>query len=206
MSNSANSYLPSHRLVFSFQPRAASTSIKRALMEALGVDLDPKIIDSKQLESLNRQSASQLRDLAKHALILAFVREPAARLESCYRHFFCSGRPLKKNQRLARQLRMRPNNGSLSTFVERAVQIPDEAADHHIASMTYSTPVWHKVFRFEDGFEWDRVRAIAAERGLKLGGLGHYNKSRSYDSELTDRHRELIRDRYAADYEAFGYK
>jgi len=206
MSAYTNSYLEAHGLVFSFQPRAGSTSIRRALMKAIGVELEHDRIHADQLHHLNRQAHDELRVVADHAVTLVFVRDPAARLESCYRHFFRNGRPAKKEQSLARQLRMKPNEGSLRTFVERVAETPDEIANKHITSMTWNTPVWDEVFRFEDGYEWDVVRKIAASRGLNLGPLGHHNKSPSYASELDDDMRQIIYQRYRADYEEFGYQ
>ena len=143
-------------------------------------------------------------------LKIAFVRNPWARLVSCW-----------QNKTIDNLHRTWPNYGfyqgmKFSAFARMVVEIPHHESDKHWRSMAYDLTdnngncLADYVAKCESlAYDWDVARGIiAGRRGLQLPAVPHRNKSehRHYSTYYTDELAALVGDYYAQDINLFDYE
>ena len=132
----------------------------------------------------------------------AFVRDPRARLVSCWRDKIlkpraAGARPLGLEERASLQ--------DFGDFVQYVVQHDPTTCDHHFRPQTQLVDVEHVDFigRFEN-FEND-TRTVFEQLGIPAV-LPHANRSSStHDDPYTPSLLAQVEEYYAADLEAFSY-
>ena len=150
------------------------------------------------------------REAVADLFTFSFVRNPFTRLLSCYRDKVLYPRAADWPYLYDREGLCFPIDGSFADFVEWVAAIPDVAADRHFKSQAYSL--------YESDHclvDWiGRIETIhddwhtVAERCDLPRTLAHRKKQQvslslgeAYDARLV----EQVRQRYAADFERFGY-
>lgn len=190
-----NLHLPAYRLIACFHRKAASSSLRDAFLSAAGVK-EPgapfKRVQVRQLWVPPEKVREMRHD--DNCRVVTFVRHPEERVRSAWH-----------GSSARRQLRAK----NWDDFVRKVAQTPDRKIDKHLRGQLYAMgtePTPGYGFTLE-GTEWRYVQQELHDYcGLELPPLGRFNVSKSHDAPWTDEQRGLIRDRYAADYEAFGYK
>ena len=192
--------LPAHRLTVMLVPKAANSSIKWALLKALGID-DPgdRLHAHPALGLLPAPEA--LRRYPGH-MVAAFVRNPYARLVSCYVQKIRTWRC--ESQGFARLGFSR--DMPFAAFVDRVAARP--LANLHFA------PQWDLIGRRApdllgrvESLAADWARLQLARPGLALPPLTHRNASRHgpYRGYFDDHARGLAGDAYEDDCRILGY-
>ncbi|MCH5375255.1 MAG: sulfotransferase family protein [Planctomycetes bacterium] len=141
-----------------------------------------------------------------------FVRDPWARLFSCYRDKIV-GPTVRDQPFILGRFGLVPGM-PFADFVRRVAEIPDEQADGHFVSQFFALsfqgqPVVDYIGRFENlPADWDHVRQRFGLDPLPWAPVGSarprldFQWHRScYTPELV----ALVRERYAADIQHFGY-
>lgn len=200
-------FLPRFRLVLSLTPKAANTSIKQAMLEAM------KRRVRLRTNGYRAYHRSWLRlDLSEASpdyLVIGVVRNPEDRLKSCFKNKI---RDRGTTEPLRQQYGW-PESLDFSEFVDRVCEIPDENADVHFRGQVYSMSVDGElrpdhIIRFEDltaGPGWTRFRELVENQtGLQLRkDLPHRNATDSRPLSVDPKTRAKIRERYAEDYQIF---
>jgi hypothetical protein len=188
-------------------PKVANTSIKLAILKAYGRKTD-KIHAQGVFECVSTKEAKRFRHR------IAFVRDPLARLASCWKDKIVvrtDGRFLPGLNKLGFSPGM-----DFEDFVERVASIPDDrcgGAAHHFRSMSYSLCdgdgiVPNLVGRFETIDEdWGRVQELFRKiGGPELPALTHERRTDSFDRKYSPRARALALQRFAKDVRVFRYR
>jgi GT2 family glycosyltransferase/glycosyltransferase involved in cell wall biosynthesis/tetratricopeptide (TPR) repeat protein len=193
-------------LLFAHVPKCAGQSISSYLCERFG---EPALTDNAFLDMpYNRRwsrtspqhiPAEVLRRLFPQGFFsasFAFVRDPAARIESVFHY------QRDKERLIAPEVR----------FEDWVMGLPELvgadpwAFDGHVAPMACAVPDDARVFRLEDGFvaftDWLDSRYGASE--LRVPMLNTRTASREH-APLSERARAVVEDVYAEDYQRFGY-
>ena len=211
---------PDRSFLYVVVPKAANSTIKRALWKMQSVDVDDgSAMDALHAgpgpyDSLGDLSAAELRAVLEGGATFrfTFVRNPFGRLASTYRN-----KVLRLNgnraTRFLEGLGLRPDaTPSFSDFVRRVASLSDAGADWHWVSQHRSAMVHlidydfiGRVENFEKDFRsvLDRIGAPqgvhSPEQNLNqtqaLGGAGLFTE------ELA----EIAYRRYRTDFEIFGY-
>ena len=192
-----NIILREHGLIFMCIPKAANTSIKMALQQALGLRGDPHRV----FETCDKLEA-KVFDGEK----IAFTRNPVDRLRSCYIDKVCRA-PFPAFIR-----RGIPHGASFDEFIDHVCETPDQDADQHFRAQSYDlmiddTMVPTFVGSVENiDVEWATVQEMCEKRGLHgVPSLPHANRTDA-DFHIPDNTLARIRQRYAEDFKAFGYE
>lgn len=215
-----NILLGEYRAIYFFLPKVACSSLKHFMAKLL--DLDP----SSDVHDLPFPSVP--KPLLRSPLYADFykfviVRNPWDRLVSCY----CNkiGPPEVTNQSLekgvAREFLRSGFRGkgnfwggmSFSDFVDSVSRIDDRHAESHFRSQSFGlddmirTGRMNYVGRFEN-LERD-FREICAEGGIPHRALARHNvstKKGHYTEYYTRETWDVVKERYSADIELFGYE
>jgi hypothetical protein len=193
-------------------PKAGSGTIRmtvlRALREQAGADL-PK---SALWRYVRFVRAADLAAMRPSCFTFAFVRDPYARLVSCYRHKIEV--PRRQGKRLSPIFWPYGRAFSLQmdfpAFVRAVAEVPDERAEKHFRSQTRflfrdGKPVVDFIGRLE-AFETDwaevcrRTRLQPVARAYNVTGAP-IRLEDWYDAELL----ALVNARYAEDFSRLGY-
>jgi hypothetical protein len=212
--------LDRHNAVYIETPKVACTSIKVALARIAGVDL--RAADGNPHEAQWPTPASgpaSSGPLFPGLFAFAFVRNPWARLVSCYRdkiggevdgYTYFTIRPGVANC-LARFDVMRAGM-SFDEFVRAVATIPDDEADAHFRSQhTFVTggdgqPAIDFIGRYERIAEdFQLVGRTIGLPALELPRLQAVREPAAYATFYTAETRQLVAERYARDIELFGY-
>lgn len=193
-----NIILMEHGLVFMLQPKAANTSIKMAVMKALGITGNPHRV----FENVEKDQ------IPNGFLKIAFVRHPESRIQSCWRdkvngQVFHGG--FRRHPKIVHHM-------PFGDFVRIVHGIPDERSEQHIRSQ------YHELYHNDDlvpdyvghvesiDDDWEAVRwIVSAHTALALPPLERSNESAGIRPTWTVGDRALVYERYRQDYEAFGY-
>lgn len=211
-----------HRFVYCVLQKVACTSIKTSLAPLLGVDGETpirkdgtsaihRVLKESGHQIDRRQFLEGLEGIYGDYFKFAFVRNPYDRLLSCY---------LQKATPSTRGKLFPPRYKDVvlyqgmpfREFVEAVYRIPDEAADPHYRSqhVTLLDPegrlIPQCIGRFEnlrEDFAYILRRLGANDRGSSLPHLTRSPEKTGdyYDPEI----RELVAERFARDFELFGY-
>jgi len=198
-------------------PKAANTSIKTALVGSLGLPTIPglgptrdkywRIVAPRKVDIIRPRTFATT---ARYANYWSFsvVREPAARLVSCYKN------KIKRNKRLSPSLLKLgfDRKMSMDDFVHHACALGDEVTDVHLQSqasiLVHAGRLLPKlIVRVEelDG-QWPHVQErVRAHAGVELARLKHANRTDGVrrQSPLGPELLELVRARYSEDYRLF---
>ena len=183
-----------HRAVFRLVPKVASTSVERALRES----------SEGPLVKLRETS---LDDVPRDYFSFTFVRNPLDRLVSIFMHR-TNNYHLKHYNKAMAFLGRDPSD--FAVFVAFSCAIPDSIADIHLRSQHgfLADPTGRLDIDFIGRFErlGDDFGRVAERLGLSAT-LPHLLKSkrRSFAEYYTPELQERVAERYAADFEAFGY-
>jgi hypothetical protein len=192
-------------------PKCANTSIKRAFMQMYGLKGNPH--GPGKFQTISKWTAGYKYP---HFFKFAFVRNPYARLLSCYQN------KIKGEQfhfPFAR-FGFAPDTG-FQEFVETVSKYPDFLSDQHFRSQSYELVItddvkepWvvpdfiGKVETIEQ--DWaEAARRVREISGRNLPILPRENPDKGdtrpwqdyYDDYLVS----LVQRRYSADFEVFGY-
>jgi chondroitin 4-sulfotransferase 11 len=203
-------HLPEYKALFLSQPKVASTSLLPFVGRLAGIELDYTRQDFRR--RLPGYPRDQVHTLVDH-FRFGFVRNPWARLVSCYAHSFIrirdKGRdclpPYFRNAHCFR-LEM-----SFDEFAEVVATLPDQSTDPHARSQhTFLTDTaGHRLADFVGRLEtlqqdW---RHVCARAGFPRSDLPHENRSTHgpYRAYYSRRLRDLVAQRYARDLQEWGY-
>lgn len=188
--------LNQHNLNLYLAPRAASTSIKRTILESV----------NQWDEHPHRNPYLRDREvLGETALnlwypVVAVVRHPIDRLKSVYRHLVC-------DQYWKSFERYGITPGILwDEFIQRVISVDPDDTDIHLRPMSFLFDQWqidiNLLIKYEQlTKQWEAVRRIS---GVNLPRLEHENAS-CVQVEASDENNDLIRQYYAKDFELFDY-
>lgn len=182
--------------------KAANTSIKWALAEALGLKIE-NIYAPSNFEYTDKHT---IAGLGEDWLIISIVRNPYTRLMSCWADKIMGDRPFFGAHHPEIKHHM-----PFKDFVDAVADIPDHKADQHIRAQTWDLCVDdrllpHCVLPLEHiGIGWPWVRALVHEHcGLDLDSLPHCRET-EIEVIMDDESKEKIRNRYARDFEVLEY-
>jgi len=205
-----NIVLTGKGLTFMLIPKVANTSIKVAMLNAIGINAKwPGLNGFMANAHANRHifyTADKAQLSNSDDLKIAFVRNPYDRIMSCYRN-----KVVQTHHRAFEKYGIWQNI-SFDQFIRSIERIPDERADQHFRSQYYE--LYHNddlvpdfVGRFENlGDDWKKVQHLVDDQcGISLPDLPHTNRSRPIPIEMAESVRDMIARRYANDFEAFGY-
>lgn len=214
--------LKPYRAIYIPIPKVACTSFKTAFADLLGVDLNKAGGDPHRVLFPSPVPVEALRGLLYPGFYrFAFVRNPWARLVSCYRdkignevktggHTHFTIRPGIANC-LARFDAFEAGM-SFEAFVDAVASIPDDVADEHFRSQyTFvTTRKGEMAVDFVGRYERlsDDFRIVREKTGLpeiELPRLQAAGKSAKYVSYYTPETRDKVSERFRRDIETFGY-
>lgn len=186
-----------HKLCFMLIPKCANTSIKLAIMSALGKD--PRVNPHAAFDTMRTE------DIPADFLTVTVLRNPVSRIQSVWKD--------KVRDKVHRGFRVHPEiteGMSLRAFVEAVSRIPDEDAEQHFRSQfwhlydgsRYVPDVTARVETLKK--DWKRIRrAVKIHSGLVLpSSLPRANTSEGellWDSYLSS----LVNERYATDFDMY---
>lgn len=211
--------IPKHKLIYIEVPKAGCTTMKSFLARTVnGIDLEnpldyherrksgllaPSDIGFQQFEALLHEP---------ELLIFTVVRNPFARLRSCYLDKFASldiGDP--KNAWLARQIVGRPRKQerilSFERFVEQACSTAATTRNPHWMPMSRIVPSVHPIMVVKLESLTDGIRPILDRLGCTENILQRpLNTTKPFGSvEWTGPMLQRVKEAYADDFLRFGY-
>lgn len=203
-----NAVLREHGIVFMLLPKVANTSIKIAILKALGRPAD-NVHMQGVFECVSKEEAKGF----PHRI--AFVRDPLSRLASCYRDKIV----LQTDGQFLvgfRKLGFSPGMSFLK-FIERVADIPDEkstGAAQHFRSMSHDLCEGDRVLpnvlgRDENlAADWAHVqRYVRDVSGLELPVLTHERETAGRaEAKYCPRGKAFALQRYRDDVRLFGYR
>ena len=203
-------HVPEYKALFLAQPKVASTSLLPFIGRLAGIDIDYTRQDFRHhLPGYPRDDVHALVDHFR----FAFVRNPWARLVSCYAHTFIRVRD-KGRDRLPPYFK-NPDcfrlDMSFEEFAEAVVTLPDDRIDPHARSQhtflidSQGRTLPDFVGRLET-LEQD-WRHVCARAGFPSLELPHENRSRHrpFREYYSPRLRDLVADRYRRDLQEWRY-
>jgi chondroitin 4-sulfotransferase 11 len=203
-------HVPAYKAVFLSQPKVASTSLLPFVGHLAGIDIDYTQLDfRRRLPGYPREEVHRLVDHFR----FGFVRNPWARLVSCYAHTIVRTRERGRNClppffRNAESFRL---DMSFDEFAEAVVTLPDEQIDAHARSQytflvdSSGRALADFVGRFENLQEdW---KYVCARTGFPFVETPHLNRSNHgpYRDYYSPRLRDLVSGRYARDLHEWSY-
>jgi hypothetical protein len=178
----------------------ANSSIKRAFFESMGL-FPEKEHASGLLNYATKQQIDQSPFWS-----FAVVRNPINRAVSCWKNKCFKSWRAEYGQRFKIYQRM-----PFDAFVEAIHAVPDHeatGAGQHFRGQFYDISIGGRLIpdhigRFEQIEEtWQEVQERSS---IPLPDLKHFNKSVKDNPPMSNATIELLRERYAADFEAFAY-
>lgn len=197
--------LRKYETVFFCIPKVANTSIKAAILTALGYKVDENL--PHKHPALNIHTPGVIAKRYMKYLKLAIVRNPWDRLVSCYTNKICTDPVLLAGfHNLGFYYKM-----PFDKFVKLVQKKPD--ANVHFSSqlkaLSYNGQVLPEIIgRFENIDDiWLDFRSMCS---LELGDLPHYNADRldrpHYSEFYNAKNRQIVADIYAPEIDYFGYE
>ena len=197
-------FLPQDNLGYIQIPKVASRSIRIALIDHFSGQ-DSARFDKQKLKEFSEIHSehikqSQIRKQHTDAFIFSFVRHPYARILSCYKNKVAM--PIsEKNIFACHDINL---NDSFDTFVDKICDIPDRDADRHFRSQSWFlinedqllTDFVGKLENIES--DWDYL-----SQRFKLPAIPHRNATQKTITEISNRNKQLIQQRYHDDFNHF---
>jgi len=204
-----NICLKKYRTVAMCIPKCANTSIKRALMDATGRTGNPH--GPKKFTYCSKWTA---HFKYKKFFTFAFVRNPYARIYSCWKNKVRGDRFHKSFRRFG----IGPNT-SFDQFVDIVFRWPDSLSEQHFRSQfseLYLVDIAKHPVLVPDFIgkvetidcDWMLVQEVCIKSGLKLPDLGHENHTGAgddYRQHYNPATRGMVATRYQHDLEYFCY-
>lgn len=202
---------PRWGMAWMLMPKAASTSIRRSLATHLGLPSGPDEVH--YLDEFQGLATSDVLRLQRERGYLAVgsIRHPVTRLASCWYDKLIDD----YYSEFVAYPEFRPGM-PFAAFVEAVAGIPDVDAEPHFRSMAWD--LVHDGAVVPDLLvdqrtlvkDWNRVRAHVAWRSTPHAWLPDLTRERPRDwrshlGAVSGRTLEMIHQRYAADFAAFGY-
>ncbi len=194
-------------------PKAGSGTIRMQVLRQLREQAGPDLPKETLWRYVRFVPAGDLPGLQPPRFSFGFVRDPYARLVSCYRHKIL--RPRGEGKRLSPLFAVYGRAFSLHMdfpqFVRAVAAVPDERAEKHFRSQTRflyraGRPLVDFVGRLERFDEdWAEVcrhtRLQPVARTYNVTGADHLRLEEWYDPALL----ALVERRYAEDFALLGY-
>lgn len=217
MADPNNALIADHCLVLMFVCKAANTSIKHAIGDAVrlpdyGLPADEFAPHRKfDLYFPTPNKLSILRLKQENYRVIGFARHPLARVVSCYKN--------KIRDRLHKPFTRKYGNQvwqnmPFQSWCEFLCQVPDGISDQHFRSASWGMIgddgrlIPDRIFRVDDQNWWDELRNDLIEwSGLDIGSERFANKTdgKDWQSFYTPELRKSVSDRYATDLRVFSY-
>lgn len=198
--------------------KVATRSIRLALTRYLieqedGISgLDYEQITDDQVEAKDDATKRfkhihEVRSVCPNHLVFTFVRHPLARIQSCYTNRLLDAAEAKDKDRFA--IYGIDRSTTFERFVQILAEVPDKHADRHFRSQHLlvndgDQQVCDFVGKFENlKDDWKKL-----QNRFSLPDLPHRNKSKKRDESetvLSAKTKQLVGERYAKDFEIFGY-
>lgn len=187
-------------------PKAATRSIRAALMEACGVGDED--FDSFEARFSAHLPLAQVRKDMQGKVVFAFVRDPFARLYSAYvNKIVDASRSGGKNIFRCHGMRF---GMSFEEFIDVVCAIDDRHIDRHLRAQSWFLadsngllPTFvGKLESFSE--DWERLRELLPV----LGSVGHKNKAAGevdHRAFYSPKGLAKVFERYRSDFELFGY-
>ena len=197
---------PEHQFGYIQIPKAATRSIRAALMDACG--LNEKGFADFEVRHSAHLPLEQVRKDIPGKVVFAFVRNPFARLYSAYVNKIVDAeRDGAKN--IFRCHGMRFGMG-FEEFIDRVCAIDDAHIDRHLRAQSWFLAgsnglLPNFVGRLETfSQDWDRLRGLIPV----LGPVSHKNKAAGevdHRAFYSEKGLAMVFERYRSDFELFGY-
>ena len=201
---------PEYRFGYIQVPKVASRSIRAAVTAFMSGTTPDEKIDKNLVATYETRYARHLKHaeiavLAQNNFIFAFVRNPYARIYSCYKNKvedarIAGGRNIFEKHGIALDV-------TFEEFVRRITSLPDHKSDRHFRSQTWfltrkGALLPSYVGKLESMAEdW----AFLEER-FGIAPPPQINVSSAKPlPDMSDETRELLQMRYADDFRLFGY-
>lgn len=201
MADPNNLLIHEHQLALMLICKAANTSIKWSVADAMGLEATHRT--DLYFPTPNVEDVARLKD--EGYLALSVIRHPAMRLLSCWRDKVSN--PNRFHQPFRRRYGgvIKPGM-SFEAFVDVVSDIPDGVADQHFRSMSWDLvhdgKVVPEVIKIEKPDWWMRLRdRIKTHCGLDIGPERKENQTKV--NGMSDNPK--IRERYRQDFQRFGY-
>ncbi len=209
--NEKNILIQKYKSIYFPVPKAASSSIKKYISEILGIKglkkFRGKFPEYHHLRNYPFVKRKNLSKKYKNYFKFTFVRNPHARVVSCYEHWI--KKATNPNISLYKEFR---KNMSFEEFVKALSKIPDNASDGHFRSQhTFITDkkgnllvdFIGKVEHINRDF-----KKVCEKTGMSYKKLSRINKktNKNYKKYYDKETKKLIQKRYKKDFELFGYK
>lgn len=191
-------------------PKVASRSIRTAITRHLAGGTHAGASDASVVDRFEDQYSShvdhqQIAELAQQYFVFAVVRNPYARIVSCYKNKVLQSRERDRKGILERYgLDM---NASLEEFVDFVAEVPDRYADRHFRSQSWFLTWQGKllptyVAKLENiDHDWQE---IYRHSGIEAPPRKNVSEGRN-DVDLSPILKERIYQRYEQDFVLFGY-
>ena len=204
MSDPNNLVLPNGRVAYMAIPKAANTAIKTELLRTEGRATNNPHAHN-HFNYVGREYLASRRD---HIFIFTFVRNPYDRIESCWRDKVCGRRFHQPFSLFGIRSGM-----SFDDFIELVWETPDGRSEQHFRSQAHELisgcqMVPHFIGRCENMAEdWSSLGQKLREMGIATAAaLPLQNESTGHDPGWTRKIRNMVTERYAADFSNFGYE
>jgi hypothetical protein len=202
--NKAGGHLTVNGVSYIRIPKAASTSMSKALLEKMYPTLTQKTITETQVNfitDLNLQI-----EVVEHPIFFTIVRNPFSRLVSVYRDLLEN-----KDHYIYRDylFGILPQQISFSEFIERISRIPDRLKDQHLKPQHAFLKYYEqknlavKVFKLE---EPEPLNQFLNQYDLKMPHINKSSGPYDYRSYYNWNTFNQVREVYQADIDRFGYK
>jgi len=201
-------YLKKERIIFCCLPKVANTSIKFAISEAKKLKKHPVNIhqhpyfQNRTLHSL--AAIHSLRQKVPDLLMIAIVRNPFARLASCWRSKMWKS-PLRMPELNV------PLRCSFEKFAKAVCKQKDINSNMHYRSQHFGMffkdkflPThWYRLENLTPA--WKEIQSLSASRGLILPDIKHTNRSgvKNWRNHYTQEIYQSVRKRFQRDLNLF---
>lgn len=201
---------PEYRFGYIQIPKVASRSIRAAVTAFMsgatsGREIDKNLVDVYEKRYAKHLKHDEIAELAQHNFIFAFVRNPYARIYSCYKNKI-------EDARAAGRRNIFEKHGialevSFEEFVRRIAALPDHKSDRHFRSQAwFLTRKGILLPSFVGKLESMSEDWAVLEERFGIAPPPQINVSSVKPlPEMSDATRELFRVRYADDFRLFGY-
>jgi len=200
-----NIILPEHKLAFMLIPKCANTSIKYAILDALGINTKENIHNPKLFKYADRCFIKSKKDWLK----IAIVRNPYDRLLSCWRSKIWEPRRLHSG---FTKYKVFYHKMPFEKFIDRVIELPDCIADQHfrmqsLELLSGGKLVPNLIGRMENlDNDWSKIQnAVFEHCKLKLPVLKLINATDKNNNPYTRELKMRVYDKYATDFIEFGY-
>lgn len=202
---------PEYKFGYIQIPKVASRSIRAAVTAFMsgttcGKDVDKRLVEEYEARYARHLKHVEIATLARNNFIFAFVRDPFARIHSCYKNKIADvratgGRNIFEKHGFSLEM-------TFEEFVRRIAALPDHKSDRHFRSQAWfltrqGVLLPSYVGKLESMSEdW----AVLEER-FGIAPPPQINVSSAKPlPDMSDETKELILTRYADDFRLFDYR